>query len=148
MIDIAKIRREDIRWHLLQAINLSRPVGIYTEPLLVIVRSVYPDATHQEVRLNLDYLEEREMVRITKDAMDRWMVDLTRTGIDFVEYAIDAQPGVARSISARTIPAWRRCPARCSFWKRSRSRDVSCVSACRTVLLRSPPPATTAPSAG
>ncbi len=96
MIDIAKIRREDIRWHLLQAINLSRPVGIYTEPLLVIVRSVYPDATHQEVRLNLDYLEEREMVRITKDAMDRWMVDLTRTGIDFVEYAIDAQPGVAR----------------------------------------------------
>ena len=96
MIDIAKIRREDIRWHLLQAINLSRPVGIYTEPLLVIVRSVYPDATHQEVRLNLDYLEEREMVRITKDAMDRWMVELTRTGIDFVEYTIDAQPGVAR----------------------------------------------------
>lgn len=96
MMDIAKIRREDIRWHLLQAINLSRPVGIYTEPLLVIVRSVYPDATHQEVRLNLDYLEEREMVRITKDAMDRWMVDLTRTGIDFVEYTIDAQPGVAR----------------------------------------------------
>lgn len=96
MIDIAKIRREDIRWHLLQAINLSRPVGIYTEPLLVIVRSVYPDATHQEVRLNLDYLEEREMVRIARDPMDRWMVDLTRTGIDFVEYTIDAQPGVAR----------------------------------------------------
>jgi len=24
------------------------------------------------------------------------MVDLTRTGIDFVEYNIDAQPGVAR----------------------------------------------------
>ena len=96
MIDIAKIRREDIRWHLLQAINLSRPVGIYTEPLLVIVRSVYPDATHQEVRLNLDYLEEREMVRITKDPLDRWMVDLTRTGIDFVEYTIDAQPGIAR----------------------------------------------------
>ena len=95
-IDFAKVRREDIRWHLLTAINLSRPIGIYTEPLLVIIRSVYPDATHQEVRINLDYLEEREMVRITKDAMDRWMVDLTRTGIDFVEYNIDAQPGVAR----------------------------------------------------
>lgn len=95
-IDIAKIRREDIRWHLLTAINLSRPIGIYTEPLLVIIRAVYPDATHQEVRVNLDYLEEREMVRISKDAVDRWMVDLTRTGIDFVEYNIDAQPGVAR----------------------------------------------------
>lgn len=95
-IDMAKTRREDMRWHLLSAVNLSRPVGIYTEPLLAIVRAVYPDATHQEVRLNLDYLEEREMVRIAKDPMDRWMVDLTRTGIDFVEYSIDAQPGVSR----------------------------------------------------
>ena len=95
-LDLAKIRREAIRWHLLSAINLSRPVGIYTEPLLEIVRSVYPDATHKEVRVNLDYLEEREMVRISKDPMDRWTVDLTRTGIDFVEYTIDAQPGISR----------------------------------------------------
>ena len=95
-IDIAKIRRESIRWHLLSAVNISRPSGIYTEPLLEIIRAVYPDATHQEVRVNLDYLEEREMVRISKDPLDRWMVDLTRTGIDFVEYNIDAQPGVAR----------------------------------------------------
>ena len=96
MIDMAKTRREDMRWHLLSAVNLSRPVGIYTEPLLAIVRAAYPDATHQEVRVNLDYLEEREMVRISKDPLDRWMVDLTRTGIDFVEYNIDAQPGVSR----------------------------------------------------
>ena len=96
MIDLVKTRREDMRWHLLSAINLSRPVGIYTEPLLAIVRAVYPDATHQEVRVHLDYLEEREMVRISKDPMDRWTVDLTRTGIDFVEYNIDAQPGVSR----------------------------------------------------
>lgn len=96
MIDLVKTRREDLRWHLLSAVNLSRPVGIYTEPLLAIVRAVYPDATHQEVRVNLDYLEEREMVRISKDPLDRWMVDLTRTGIDFVEYNIDAQPGVSR----------------------------------------------------
>ncbi|WP_238544043.1 hypothetical protein [Acidovorax sp. KKS102] len=93
---MAKTRREDMRWHLLSAINLSRPAGIYTEPLLAIVRAVYPDATHQEVRVNLDYLEEREMVRISKDPVDRWTVDLTRTGIDFVEYNIDAQPGVSR----------------------------------------------------
>ena len=96
MIDMAKTRREDMRWHLLSAVNLSRPVGIYTEPLLAIVRAVYPDATHQEVRVNLDYLQAREMVRISKDPVDRWMVDLTRTGIDFVEYNIDAQPGVSR----------------------------------------------------
>ena len=95
-IDMAKTRREDMRWHLLSAVNLSRPVGIYTEPLLAIVRAVYPDATHQEVRLNLDYLEERELCKIHRDPMDRWFVDLTRFGIDYVEYTIDAQPGIAR----------------------------------------------------
>ena len=52
--------------------------------------------THREVRVNLDYLEARELVRITKDPMDRWMVDLTRTGIEFAEYTIDAQPGITR----------------------------------------------------
>lgn len=91
-----KIRREAMRWHLLSAVNLSRPYGAYTEALLPIVQSVYLDATHQEVRRELDYLEEREMVHISKDPLDRWMVDLTRYGIDFVEYTIDAQPGIAR----------------------------------------------------
>lgn len=95
MIDLVKTRRGHA---LASAVGHQsvRPVGIYTEPLLAIVRAVYPDATHQEVRVHLDYLEEREMVRISKDPMDRWMVDLTRTGIDFVEYNIDAQPGVSR----------------------------------------------------
>ena len=93
---ILKARREAIRWHLLSAVDLSRPVGIYTEALLPIIQSVYLDATHQEIRRELDYLEEREMVRISRDPIDRWFVDLTRTGIEFVEYTIDAQPGVAR----------------------------------------------------
>lgn len=97
MLDIIeKIRREDIRWHLLAALNLSRPEGMYTEPLLAIVRASYPDSTHQEVRRHLDYLEARQMVSIVKDPLDRWTVGLTRVGIDFVEYTIDAQPGISR----------------------------------------------------
>jgi hypothetical protein len=118
-LDLAKIRREEIRWHLLRSVNLSSPAGIYTEPLLaIIIRSVYPDATHQEIRVNLDYLEEREMVRIAKDAMDRWSVDLTRTGIDFVEYTIDAQPG----IFAPRLPRFEPCSTQQgSLFRQSRS---------------------------
>ena len=93
---ILKARREAMRWHLLSATNVSRPVGIYTEALLPIIQSVYPDATHQEVRRELDYLEERELCKIHRDPMDRWFVDLSRCGIDYVEYTIDAQPGIAR----------------------------------------------------
>lgn len=101
MLDLQKNRREDMRWHLLAAVNLSRPAGIYTEPLLAIVRSVYPDATHQEVRVQLDYLEARSLVTIAKDPVDRWMVDLTSVGIDFVEYTIDARPGISRPLITR-----------------------------------------------
>ena len=101
MIDMEKARREDMRWHLLAAVNLSLPAGIYTEPLLAIVRSVYPDATHQEVRRHLDYLEAHDMVVIAKDPVDRWMVDLTRGGLDFVEYNMAAQPGIARPLITR-----------------------------------------------
>jgi hypothetical protein len=91
-----KIRREQIRWFLLVAANVSRPAGIYTEAMLPIVQATYPDATHREIRLQLDYLEERALVKITKDSLDRWFVELTRFGIDVVEYTLPVEPGIAR----------------------------------------------------
>lgn len=91
-----KIRREAMRWHILATVNVSRPQGMYTEALLPVIQAVYPDATHLEIRRELDYLEERELAKIKKDGMDRWFVDLTRHGIDFVEYTIDGQPGISR----------------------------------------------------
>lgn len=95
-VDLLRVRREAMRWHLLTTINVARPDGIYTEALLPVIQSVYPNATHKEVRVELDYLEAREMLTIKRDPVDRWFVDLTRWGIDFVEYAIDAQPGISR----------------------------------------------------
>ncbi len=93
---ILRARREAIRWHLLDLANLSRPNGINVVAMLPVIQSVYPDATLQEVRRELDYLESREMATIAKDPLDHWFVELTRTGIDFAEYTIEAQPGVAR----------------------------------------------------
>lgn len=91
-----KIRREAIRWHLLQIADVARPQGIYTEAMLPVIRGVYPDATENEIRRNLDYLKERELIKVQKDQLDRWFVELTRHGIEVVEYTIDCQPGVAR----------------------------------------------------
>lgn len=93
---MTKIRREQIRWFLLVAANVSRPVGIYTEAMLPIIQATYPDATHREVRLQLDYLEERDLVKITRDSLDRWFVELSRYGIDVVEYTLPVEPGIAR----------------------------------------------------
>ena len=96
MIDIARIRREAIRWYLIVAANVSRPQGIYVEAMLPVVQSVYGDATELELRRELDYLEERELVKIKRDGMDRWFVELTRHGIDLAEYTTVIEPGIAR----------------------------------------------------
>jgi len=96
MVQMAKIRREQIRWFLLTALNIARPVGMYTEALLPIVQATYVDATHQEVRRELDYLEERKLVQIKRDSMDRWFAELARYGIDVVEYTVECDPGIAR----------------------------------------------------
>lgn len=93
---LAHARRGAMRWHLLAAINLSRPQGMYTSGLLPIVQSVYPDATEHEIRRELDYLEERQLVKIDKDPFDRWMVELARDGIDVAEYTVACDPGISR----------------------------------------------------
>lgn len=95
-MQLAQVRRGAMRWHLLAAINLSRPQGMYTGGLVPIIQSVYADATEHEIRRELDYLEERELVKITRDPLDRWMVELTRHGIDVAEYTIDCEPGISR----------------------------------------------------
>lgn len=93
---IAKARRENIRWFLLQTADVSRPAGCYTEMMLPVVRSVYADATEHELRRELDYLEERELITIQRDGMDRWFVQLTRHGIDVAEYTVPVEPGISR----------------------------------------------------
>jgi hypothetical protein len=93
---LARARQGAIRWYLLSTVNATRPVGIYTEALLPIVQSVYPDATHREIRRDLDYLEERGLAKIRRDPTDRWFVNLTRAGIDVAEYTADCDPGIDR----------------------------------------------------
>lgn len=94
--EIAKARRETIRWMLLVVINISRPRGINTAALLPVITATYKDATHQEIRRELDYLEERELVKIDKDPLDNWFVELMRYGIELVEYTCPCDPGIAR----------------------------------------------------
>lgn len=93
---IAKARREGMRWILLDTIHTFRPEGVNTGALLPIIRTVYRDATHHEIRRELDYLEERELVKIAKDPLDNWFATLARYGFDVVEYACECDPGIDR----------------------------------------------------
>lgn len=96
MIDMKKVRRETIRWQALLTLNNGRPIGAWEIVVLSVIQASYPDATHMEVRRELDYLEERSLVEIHREPGGRWHAKLTRAGIDLVEYTTECDPGIAR----------------------------------------------------
>ncbi len=96
MMDQDKQRREFGRWLMLLALNNARPIGAWEEILLSIMRAMWPDATAREVRLALDYLDDRKLIRLEKKPDGRWFADLNRYGVDVVEYTVPCEPGIAR----------------------------------------------------
>ena len=91
-----KIRREAIRWLILLTLNNARPVGCFEGPILSVIQSEYPDATQMELRRELDYLHDRELLKVDRQPDGRWYADLTRYGIDVAEYTVACDPGIAR----------------------------------------------------
>jgi hypothetical protein len=93
---MARVRRETIRWFILVALDVSRPAGCYTEVLLSVVQGTWPDATHLEVRREVDYLEDLGLLEVRRDPTDRWYAEPTANGVDVAQYAVDCPPGIKR----------------------------------------------------
>ncbi len=96
MIDNEKVRRESMRWMIILTLHNASPIGAFEELVLATVQAVYPDATALEVRRALDYLFDRELVKLDKQPSGRWFADLTRFGTDLAEYTVDCDSGIAR----------------------------------------------------
>lgn len=98
MSDMARIRREALRWNILKTLDWNRPYTLPEQRLAEVVLTLYPDSTAQEMRRELDYLEGRELVKITRQPSGAWYIDLTRTGIDVAEYTVECDAGIGRPI--------------------------------------------------
>lgn len=96
MLDQAKSRREAMRWNLISVLNKARPYTTHEQFLLEVIRAVYPDVTPLEIRRELDYLADRELIEINKQPSGTWFADLTRHGVDIAEYTIGCEAGIAR----------------------------------------------------
>lgn len=95
-LDMARVRREALRWLILLTLNNARPIGAFEGLVLSVGQSEYPDATALELRRELDYLDERKLVKLDKQPSGRWHAELTRYGIDVAEYTVDCAPGISR----------------------------------------------------
>jgi len=96
MVDIEKTRREQLRWHLLRILDWNRPYTMPESRLWEIAKVNFPDTSVMEIRRELDYLADRELAAIDKPQSGSWHAELTRHGVDLVEYTVDCQPGIAR----------------------------------------------------
>ena len=91
-----KARREGMRWHLINTLNKARPYTSSEVFLLDVMRGIYPDVTALELRQQLEYLQDRSLLNLTKQPSGMWFADLTHLGVDIAEYTIDCQAGIAR----------------------------------------------------
>lgn len=96
MIDNEKVRRETMRWLVILTLHNASPMGAFEELVLATVQGMFQDATALEVRRVLDYLADRDLVKLEKQPAGRWFADLTRFGTDLAEYTVDVDPGIAR----------------------------------------------------
>ena len=95
--DLEKARRESLRWLILLALNAAQPVGASEQVVYSAITPMMPDLTQLEMRRNLDYLAERDLITITgRDMQPQWFCKLDRCGIDVVEYTVACEPGIAR----------------------------------------------------
>jgi hypothetical protein len=94
--DLARLRREALRWLILLTLNNARPLGCPEGPILSVAQTQYPDASPMELRVNLGYLADRDLVLLTKSPHGPWHAQLTRHGVDVAEYTIDVEPGIGR----------------------------------------------------
>lgn len=95
-IDIAKVRRENMRWTLILGLYNSRPIKAAEDLLLSVLQGIYADATRQELQRELGYLEGLHFVEITRRPDGKWFTSLTHAGVDLKEYTIPCPAGIAR----------------------------------------------------
>ena len=95
-MDMERNRREAIRWHILVAVNAGSPHPVAESLILSAIQSIPVECTALELRRQLDYLEDRRLAHLGRHEGAPWTAGLTRHGVDFVEYTIDAEPGIAR----------------------------------------------------
>jgi hypothetical protein len=97
-IDLEKAKRETLRWLILAALNAARPVGASEQIILMAVRGVINDVTQMFLRREMDYLECRKLIHIGERNGPSWHGELTRDGVDVVEYTVACDPGIARPL--------------------------------------------------
>ena len=85
-----------IRWEILRTVKVGGLLGASESMMLATLRAGFLFADCTLVREQMNYLEERGLLKVTRSEVDGWVATLSRAGTDLIEYRIDCEPGIAR----------------------------------------------------
>lgn len=95
-VDMENARRFEMRWLILRTLHAAQPSGLSEVMIRNVIEPVVLDVTSNDIRRELDYLAERELVTLTYRESPVWRAKINNHGIDIVEYTVDCRPGIAR----------------------------------------------------
>lgn len=85
-----------MRWTILRTLMVGGHLGATEQMCLDVCRGEYMGVTRDRVRTELDYLKKRELIDLERSEVHPWRATLSRHGRDFVDYEIEALPGITR----------------------------------------------------
>ena len=95
-MDLGQKQREEARWRILRILDAGRPIGVSESIILRVLYDVALPIGPAGVRRELDYLRHLKLAEIEEYDDEGWVAKLTASGVDLVEYTVQAPPGVAR----------------------------------------------------
>ncbi len=91
-----RAQREEARWRILRALDAGRPIGVSETIILRLLQDIKLGLTAHGLRRELSYLEDRGLLQVEGRQGPTWTAELTRLGVDVVEYTVPCEPGIAR----------------------------------------------------
>jgi DNA-binding PadR family transcriptional regulator len=95
MPNLERHRREGLRADILLVLNVGRPTGASERLIKLTLGDRYEDVGTKELRQELDYLEDKGLVEISKRHQETWQVELTSDGVDVVEGTKPTPAGIS-----------------------------------------------------
>jgi hypothetical protein len=95
-IDLEKAQREEMRWRILKILDAGRPGKVPETLILSVLQDISLPATPASLRRELDYLRDRKLIDLQCEDCPIWSAELTRAGVDVVEYTVACEAGIAR----------------------------------------------------
>lgn len=94
-IHFDQVQREDLRWRILSTLEAGRPGSVSEDLVYKIAKDVGLDITLKDIRNEMVWLEDQQLVMITHKGRV-WMARILAFGVNVVEYNMDAPVGIGR----------------------------------------------------